>query len=101
MAMAVISAIGSPRSSEGYAKPQAGGLQQATSIGRPDCIFYGQGGGDERPGNDGAMADDLTFLMGKFPAVLPGDLRYAPQPHVVPAERGPAVASASRPTPSG
>ena len=23
------------------------------------------------------MADDLTFLMGKFPAVLPGDLRYA------------------------
>src|SRR5262249_13024176 len=24
-----------------------------------------------------AMPDDLTFLMGKFPAVLPGDLRYA------------------------
>ncbi len=23
------------------------------------------------------MADDLTFLMGKYPAVLPGDLRYA------------------------
>jgi glycine cleavage system H protein len=23
------------------------------------------------------MADDLTFLMGKFPAVLPGGLRYA------------------------
>ena len=23
------------------------------------------------------MADDLTFLMGKFPAVLPGELRYA------------------------
>ena len=23
------------------------------------------------------MAEDLTFLMGKFPAVLPGDLRYA------------------------
>ena len=23
------------------------------------------------------MADDLTFLMGKFPAVLPGDLHYA------------------------
>jgi glycine cleavage system H protein len=23
------------------------------------------------------MADDLTFLMGKFPAVLPGSLRYA------------------------
>ena len=23
------------------------------------------------------MADDLTFLMGKFPARLPGDLRYA------------------------
>jgi glycine cleavage system H protein len=23
------------------------------------------------------MADDLTFLMGKFPAPLPGDLRYA------------------------
>jgi len=23
------------------------------------------------------MPDDLTFLMGKFPAVLPGDLRYA------------------------
>jgi glycine cleavage system H protein len=23
------------------------------------------------------MADDLTFLMGKFPAVLPGDRKYA------------------------
>ena len=23
------------------------------------------------------MPDDLTFLMGKFPAVLPGELRYA------------------------
>jgi glycine cleavage system H protein len=23
------------------------------------------------------MAEDLTFLMGKFPAVLPGELRYA------------------------
>ena len=23
------------------------------------------------------MADDLTFLMGKFPARLPGELRYA------------------------
>ena len=23
------------------------------------------------------MADDLTFMMGKFPAVLPGELRYA------------------------
>lgn len=23
------------------------------------------------------MADDLTFMMGKFPAVLPGDRRYA------------------------
>ena len=23
------------------------------------------------------MPEDLTFLMGKFPAVLPGDLRYA------------------------
>ena len=23
------------------------------------------------------MPDDLTFLMGKYPAVLPGDLRYA------------------------
>lgn len=23
------------------------------------------------------MADDLTFLMGKYPAVLPGELRYA------------------------
>jgi glycine cleavage system H protein len=23
------------------------------------------------------MADDLTFMMGKFPAVLPGSLRYA------------------------
>ncbi len=23
------------------------------------------------------MPDDLTFLMGKFPARLPGDLRYA------------------------
>jgi len=23
------------------------------------------------------MGEDLTFLMGKFPAVLPGDLRYA------------------------
>ena len=24
------------------------------------------------------MPEDLTFLMGKFPAVLPGDLLYAP-----------------------
>jgi glycine cleavage system H protein len=23
------------------------------------------------------MAEDLTFMMGKFPALLPGDLRYA------------------------
>jgi len=23
------------------------------------------------------MSEDLTFLMGKFPAVLPGGLRYA------------------------
>ena len=23
------------------------------------------------------MAEPLTFLMGKYPAVLPGDLRYA------------------------
>src|SRR5438105_8737979 len=29
-------------------------------------------------GADGtAMPDELTFLMGKFPAVLPGDRRYA------------------------
>jgi glycine cleavage system H protein len=28
------------------------------------------------------MADDLTFLMGKFPAVLPGELRYAPRNHM-------------------
>jgi glycine cleavage system H protein len=28
------------------------------------------------------MADDLTFLMGKFPAPLPGDLRYAPRNHM-------------------
>ena len=28
------------------------------------------------------MPDDLTFLMGKFPAVLPGDLRYAPRNHM-------------------
>jgi glycine cleavage system H protein len=28
------------------------------------------------------MADDLTFMMGKFPAVLPGDLRYAVRNHM-------------------
>ena len=28
------------------------------------------------------MADDLTFLMGKFPARLPGDLRYARTNHM-------------------
>ena len=28
------------------------------------------------------MPDDLTFLMGKFPAVLPGDLRYARTNHM-------------------
>jgi glycine cleavage system H protein len=28
------------------------------------------------------MADELTFLMGKFPAVLPGDLRYAVRNHM-------------------
>jgi glycine cleavage system H protein len=28
------------------------------------------------------MADDLTFLMGKFPAVLPGELRYAVRNHM-------------------
>ena len=28
------------------------------------------------------MPDDMTFLMGKFPAQLPGDLRYAPRNHM-------------------
>ena len=28
------------------------------------------------------MPDDMTFLMGKFPAGLPGDLRYAPRNHM-------------------
>jgi len=28
------------------------------------------------------MPDKLTFLMGKFPAELPGDLRYAPRNHM-------------------
>src|SRR5271156_6835106 len=28
------------------------------------------------------MADDLTFLMGKFAAVLPGDVRYALTNHM-------------------
>src|SRR5262245_43278806 len=28
------------------------------------------------------MADDLTFLMGKFPAPIPGDLRYAVRNHM-------------------
>jgi glycine cleavage system H protein len=28
------------------------------------------------------MTDDLTFLMGKFPAVLPGDLNYATVNHM-------------------
>ena len=28
------------------------------------------------------MPDDLTFLMGKFPAHLPGELRYAPRNHM-------------------
>ena len=28
------------------------------------------------------MADELTFLMGKFPARLPGDLRYARTNHM-------------------
>jgi len=28
------------------------------------------------------MAEDLTFLMGKFPAVLPNDLRYARTNHM-------------------
>jgi glycine cleavage system H protein len=28
------------------------------------------------------MADDLTFMMGKFAAVLPGDLRYALTNHM-------------------
>lgn len=28
------------------------------------------------------MADNRTFLMGKFPAELPGDLRYAPTNHM-------------------
>jgi glycine cleavage system H protein len=28
------------------------------------------------------MPDDLTFLMGKFPALLPGELRYAPRNHM-------------------
>jgi len=29
------------------------------------------------PSYEAVMAEDLTFLMGKFPAVLPGGLRYA------------------------
>jgi len=28
------------------------------------------------------MPDDMTFLMGKFPAELPGQLRYAPRNHM-------------------
>jgi glycine cleavage system H protein len=28
------------------------------------------------------MPDDMTFLMGKFPALLPGDLHYAPRNHM-------------------
>ncbi len=28
------------------------------------------------------MPDELTFMMGKFPAVLPGDLRYARTNHM-------------------
>ena len=28
------------------------------------------------------MPDEMTFLMGKFPAVLPGDLRYAVRNHM-------------------
>jgi glycine cleavage system H protein len=28
------------------------------------------------------MADDFTFMMGKFPAVLPGELRYAQRNHM-------------------
>src|ERR1700736_2528746 len=28
------------------------------------------------------MAEPLTFMMGKFPASLPGDLRYVPTNHV-------------------
>jgi glycine cleavage system H protein len=28
------------------------------------------------------MPDEMTFLMGKFPAVLPGELRYAPRNHM-------------------
>jgi glycine cleavage system H protein len=28
------------------------------------------------------MADHLTFLMGKFPAELPGELRYATTNHM-------------------
>ena len=28
------------------------------------------------------MAEDLTFMMGKFPAVLPGELRYARTNHM-------------------
>jgi glycine cleavage system H protein len=28
------------------------------------------------------MPDDLTFMMGKYPAVLPGDLRYAVRNHM-------------------
>src|SRR4051812_14705510 len=30
-----------------------------------------------RVGSGDSMPDDLTFLMGKFPAVLPSDRRYA------------------------
>jgi glycine cleavage system H protein len=28
------------------------------------------------------MPDAMTFLMGKYPAVLPGELRYAPRNHM-------------------
>ena len=47
------------------------------------------------------MPDDLTFLMGKFPAVLPGELRYARNHMWCRPRGGSAAASASPPTPSG
>src|SRR5262249_40584045 len=38
--------------------------------------FYGRTSSDSVR-RDQPMAEDLTFLMGKFPALLPGDRRYA------------------------
>ena len=47
------------------------------------------------------MPEDRTFLMGKFPAVLPGELRYARNHMWCRPRKTDAAASASRPTPSG